>query len=80
MAKLIEPHGGKGLTICLLEGAELEAEKTKAAGLKKITISPRVKGDLIMLGNGGFSPLTSATLISHVRLIQAGRFVFSGPP
>ena len=58
MAKLIEPHGGKGLTICLLEGAELEAEKTKAAGLKKITISPRVKGDLIMLGNGGFSPLT----------------------
>jgi len=30
MAKLIEPHGGKGLTICLLEGAELEAEKKKA--------------------------------------------------
>jgi len=58
MAKLVEPHGGKGLTICLLEGAELEAEKTKAAGLKKVEISPRVKGDLIMIGNGGFSPLT----------------------
>jgi len=58
MAKLIEPHGGKGLTICLLEGAELEAEKQKAAGLKKVNISQLVKGDLIMIGNGGFSPLT----------------------
>lgn len=58
MSQLIPPHGGKGLTICLLEGAELEAEKTKAAGLKKVSISPRVKGDLIMIGNGGFSPLT----------------------
>ena len=58
MAQLIEPHGGKGLTICLLEGAELEAEKKKAEGLTKVNISPRVKGDLIMIGNGGFSPLT----------------------
>ena len=58
MAQLIEPHGGKGLTCCLLEGAELEAEKKKAEGLTKVNISPRVKGDLIMIGNGGFSPLT----------------------
>jgi len=58
MAKLVEPHGGKGLTICLLEGAKLEAEKKKAKGLKKIEISQRVKGDLIMIGIGGFSPLT----------------------
>ena len=58
MAQLIPPHGGKGLTCCLLEGAELEAEKKKAEGLKKIEISPRVKGDLIMMGIGGFSPLT----------------------
>ncbi len=58
MAKLIEPHGGKGLTCCLLEGAELEQEKKKAADLKKITISPREEGDIIMMGIGGFSPLT----------------------
>jgi sulfate adenylyltransferase len=58
MSKLIPPHGGKGLVKCLLEGAELEAEKKKAAGLKKVAISPRVKGDLIMIGIGGFSPLT----------------------
>jgi sulfate adenylyltransferase len=58
MAKLIPPHGGKGLTCCLLEGAELDAEKKKAEGLKKITISHREVGDLIMMGIGGFSPLT----------------------
>ena len=58
MSKLIPPHGGKGLTICLLEGDELAAEKKKAEGLTKVSISPRVKGDLIMIGNGGFSPLT----------------------
>jgi len=58
MAKLVEPHGGKGLTCCLLEGAALEAEKKKAEGLKKIVITPREEGDLIMMGIGGFSPLT----------------------
>jgi sulfate adenylyltransferase len=58
MAKLVPPHGGKGLTVCLLEGAAKEAELKKAQGLKKVPISPRVKGDLIMLGIGGFSPLT----------------------
>ncbi|MBW1649182.1 MAG: sulfate adenylyltransferase [Deltaproteobacteria bacterium] len=58
MSKLIPPHGGKGLTCCLLEGNELEAEKKKAASLKQVPISPRVKGDLIMMGIGGFSPLT----------------------
>ena len=58
MSKLIPPHGGKGLTCCLLEGAELDAEKKKAKGLKKITMSHREVGDLIMMGIGGFSPLT----------------------
>ncbi len=58
MSKLIPPHDGKGLTCCLLEGAELDAEKKKAEGLKKITVSHREVGDLIMMGIGGFSPLT----------------------
>ena len=34
----------------LLQGAELAAEQKKAAGLRKIDISPRAKGDLIMIG------------------------------
>jgi sulfate adenylyltransferase len=58
MSKLIPPHGGKGLTCCLLEGAKLDAEKKKAKSLKKITMSHREVGDLIMMGIGGFSPLT----------------------
>ncbi len=58
MSRLVAPHGGKGLVCALLEGAELEAEKSKAAGLKQVEISARAKGDLIMLGIGGFSPLS----------------------
>ena len=57
MSNLIAPHGGKGLVCALLEGAALEAEKQKAAGLKQLSISGRENGDLIMMGIGGFSPL-----------------------
>jgi len=57
MSKLVAPHGGKGLVCALLHGSELEAEKEKAAGLKRIDVSARAKGDLIMMGIGGFSPL-----------------------
>jgi len=58
MSKLVPPHGGKGLVCRLLEGDALEAEKKKAATLPKIEISSRARGDLIMMGIGGFSPLT----------------------
>ena len=57
MSKLVAPHGGKGLVCALLEGAEKDAELQKAAGLKQVEISARAKGDLIMMGIGGFSPL-----------------------
>ncbi len=57
MSKLVPPHGGKGLVIRLLEGAAKEAELKKAAGLKKVEITAQEKGDLIMIGIGGFSPL-----------------------
>ncbi len=56
-SKLVAPHGGRGLVCALLSGAELEAEQEKAKGLKSIQISGRAKGDLIMMGIGGFSPL-----------------------
>ena len=58
MSKLVAPHGGKGLVCALLEGAARDAELKKAAGLKQIAISARAKGDLIMMGIGGFSPLS----------------------
>jgi len=58
MSKLVAPHGGKGLVCALLHGNELEAEMEKVPGMKKIQVSARAKGDLIMMGIGGFSPLT----------------------
>lgn len=58
MAKLISPHGSPELITLLLQGEELENEKKKAASLKKINITSRETGDLIMLGIGGFTPLT----------------------
>lgn len=58
MSGLVPPHGGKGLTECLLKGEALNAEKKKAEGLKKIELAPREKGDVLMMGIGAFSPLT----------------------
>ena len=58
MSKLVAPHGGKGLVCALLSGSARDAELKKAAGLKQIEISARAKGDLIMMGIGGFSPLS----------------------
>jgi sulfate adenylyltransferase len=57
MSNLVPPHGGKGLVVRLLEGAEREQELAKAEQLKKIEITAQEKGDLIMIGIGGFSPL-----------------------
>ncbi|MHB1412115.1 MAG: sulfate adenylyltransferase [Thermoleophilia bacterium] len=56
---LVNPHGkDKVLKPLLLTGAELEAEKEKAATLNQVNISSREAGDLIMMGIGGFTPLT----------------------
>ncbi len=57
-SKLVAPHGGKGLVCALLVGKERDAELAKAKGMKQIEISARTKGDLIMMGIGGFSPLS----------------------
>jgi sulfate adenylyltransferase len=42
----------------LLTGAELTAELEKAKSLTQVRISSREVGDLIMMGIGGFTPLT----------------------
>jgi len=54
---LVNPHGGKGLRPLLLEGDELRAERERANTLPRLLVSSREKGDLIMLGIGGFTPL-----------------------
>jgi sulfate adenylyltransferase len=54
---LVHPHGKQDLKPLLLEGQALAAERTRAATLPKLEVSSREKGDLIMLGIGGFTPL-----------------------
>ncbi|MDP2639938.1 MAG: sulfate adenylyltransferase [Betaproteobacteria bacterium] len=57
MSKLVHPHGGESLKPLLLAGAALKAELARARTLPRLRVSSREKGDLIMLGIGGFSPL-----------------------
>ena len=57
MPGLVNPHGSEKLKPLLLEGQALNEEKKRAASLPKLTVSSREKGDLIMLGIGGFTPL-----------------------
>ena len=54
---LITPHGSPALNILLLEGEMLENALRKAETLPSITMSSRERGDLIMFGIGGFTPL-----------------------
>ena len=58
MSRLVAPHGGHGLRPLLLEGEAAQTARARAATLKRVKISSREKGDLLMLGIGGFTPLT----------------------
>ena len=57
MSKLVPPHGSPQLKPLLLEGKAREEEIKKAAGLKKVPMTSRETGDLIMMGIGAFTPL-----------------------
>jgi sulfate adenylyltransferase len=54
---LVNPHGGGSLRPLLLEGEALIAELARASSLPKVKISSREKGDIVMMGQGGFTPL-----------------------
>ena len=54
---LVNPHGGGELQPLMLEGPELVAERRRASTLAGVRVSSREKGDIIMLGIGGFTPL-----------------------
>lgn len=58
MSRLVNPHGSDSLKPLLLSGEALNAERTRAQSLPKVKVSSRERGDLIMLGIGGFTPLT----------------------
>ena len=57
MAGLVRPHGGGPLRPLALSGEALAAERARAASLPPVRVSSREKGDLVMLGIGGFTPL-----------------------
>ena len=55
---LVTPHGSPTLVTLLLEGDALAKAQQHAKTLTTINITSREVGDLIMLGIGGFTPLT----------------------
>ena len=57
MPSLVPPHGGGVLKPLMLAGEALAAECARAGTLHAVGVSSREKGDLIMLGIGGFTPL-----------------------
>jgi sulfate adenylyltransferase len=57
MSKLVPPHGGGELKPLLLEGEPFAEEKKKADNLKKVPITSREAGDVLMMGIGAFTPL-----------------------
>jgi sulfate adenylyltransferase len=57
MPGLVRPHGAGALKPLMLSGDALAAERARAGSLPQLRVSSREKGDLIMLGIGGFTPL-----------------------
>lgn len=56
-SNLVAPHGSAMLKPLLLAGAAREQALKLASTLPQIILSSRERGDLIMLGIGGFTPL-----------------------
>ena len=57
MSRLVPPHGNPELKPLLLSQEERKEEAQRAKGLKKVPLTSRETGDLIMMGIGAFTPL-----------------------
>jgi sulfate adenylyltransferase len=57
MSKLVPPHGSPELKPLLLDEQARRDEIKRAESLKKVPITSRETGDLIMMGIGAFTPL-----------------------
>jgi sulfate adenylyltransferase len=57
MSKLVPPHGSCELKPLLLEGQAQQEEIKRAGTLKKVPLTSRETGDLLMMGIGAFTPL-----------------------
>ena len=54
---LVPPHGSPTLKPLLLDAAEQQAERERAARMPRLRVSSRERGDIVMMGIGGFTPL-----------------------
>jgi sulfate adenylyltransferase len=75
---LVKPHGGDDLNPLLLQGIELANELKHARSLPQITVSSREKGDLVMMGIGGFTPLDGFMSYPDWQGVCAGMKMASG--
>jgi len=57
MAGLVPPHGSGDLRPLQVSNGSRAAELRHAETLRRLTITSREKGDVVMLGIGGFTPL-----------------------
>jgi sulfate adenylyltransferase len=75
---LVRPHGGGNLNPLLLKGKALAEEFERALTLPRIKVSSREKGDLVMMGIGGFTPLDGFMSFTDWQGVCAGMKMANG--
>jgi sulfate adenylyltransferase len=75
---LVRPHGGGNLEPLLLKGKALADELLRASNMPRIKVSSREKGDLVMMGIGGFTPLEGFMSFSDWQGVCAGMKMANG--
>jgi sulfate adenylyltransferase len=78
MSNLVRPHGGAELKPLLLEGSGLASELRRAKTLPQVRVSSRERGDILMLGIGGFTPLAGFMTQADWRGVCDGMHTASG--
>jgi sulfate adenylyltransferase len=58
MTELVAPHGGRQLRPLAVDETVARELRRSAARLPQVALDSRTRGDLIMLGIGGYTPLT----------------------
>jgi sulfate adenylyltransferase len=75
---LVRPHGGGNLEPLMLKGKALAEEFERALTMPRIKVSSREKGDLVMMGIGGFTPLEGFMSFSDWQGVCAGMKMANG--
>ncbi|MBI5430687.1 MAG: sulfate adenylyltransferase [Nitrosomonadales bacterium] len=75
---LVRPHGGGELNPLLLKDGALADELKRAGSMPQIKVSSREKGDLVMMGIGGFTPLDGFMSFTNWQGVCAGMKMTNG--